>query len=71
MSNRPYAKARKWGWNDSDGTHTPGIGIFHGQNVLAHLDYNQARKFADRIHDLCDANGDTETPLPSLIPESE
>lgn len=70
MSRRPFIDARRWIWKDGD-TQTPGIGLMHGNRVRAHLTWSEARNLADRLHDLVDANGDPEQPLPTTTPESE
>lgn len=71
MTARPYLKPRRWTWKDADGSETPGLGLMRGQSVRAHLTWTEARTLADKIHDLCDANGDAEAPLPTLTPEAE
>lgn len=53
MKTRPHAQIRPWTWMDGDDK-TPGVGIFHGQNLMAHLSHEDARKAADIIHDICD-----------------
>ena len=58
---RPFAQVRHWTWKGRDGSSTPGIGIMRGQgSIVAHLSTAEARKFADRIHDLCDESEDQE-----------
>ncbi|GAA3681925.1 hypothetical protein GCM10023081_20020 [Arthrobacter ginkgonis] len=66
---RPYLKARTRTWRDKDSTATPGIALMRGPSVQAHLTYLEARTLADRIHDLCDAAGNPEEPLPTTSPE--
>lgn len=50
---RPYAKIRKWDWMDGDHK-TPGVGIFHGGKLMAHLKPDEARIWADHLHDISD-----------------
>jgi hypothetical protein len=52
---RPYVKVRRWEWRDADGIKTPGVGILRGQAVVAHLTPDEARRMADRLHDMADA----------------
>ncbi|GAA1109967.1 hypothetical protein [Arthrobacter flavus] len=68
---RPYIKARPWTWRDRDGNQTPGVALMHGGSVKAHLTPNEARALADRLHDLTDAAGNPEQPLPSTTAEQE
>lgn len=50
---RPHAQIRVWYW--MDGNHkTPGIGMFHGTAIFAHLTPTEARAMADKLHDLAD-----------------
>lgn len=51
---RPYLKPRNWAWKAPDGTGTPGVGLFHGQYLKAHLTPTEARKLADKLHDMAD-----------------
>jgi hypothetical protein len=51
---RPFATLRKWIWKDGDRTQIPGIGIFHGDRLRAHLTPDEARKMADNLHDMAD-----------------
>lgn len=53
MNTRPHAQIRAWTWMDGDAK-TPGVGIFHGRNLMAHLSPEDARTAADIIHDICD-----------------
>lgn len=57
---RPNLTAKRRVWLDADGTRTPGIGLMRGANVHAHLTPLEARKLADRLHDLADATGNPE-----------
>lgn len=68
---RPYVKARAYTWLDADGTATPGIALLQGRSVKAHLTPAEARTLADRIHDLTDAAGNPEEPLPTTEAEQE
>lgn len=69
--NRPYAQVKPWTWRDEIGS-TPGLGILRGKGgVIAHLSWAEARRFADRVHDLCDANNEIEPKLPTTIPDQE
>jgi len=68
---RPYVKARPYTWLAPDGSGTPGIGLFNGHHLKAHMTADEARTLADRIHDLVDAAGNPEQPLPTTDPESE
>lgn len=54
MTRRTYAYVRKWTWKHKDDTETPGIGIFQGRNLIAHLTPDEARAMADQLHDLAD-----------------
>lgn len=68
---RPHLTAQKRVWLDADGTRTPGIGLMRGANVHAHLTPLEARKLADRLHDLADAAGNPEPVLPTTEAERE
>lgn len=69
--NRPYLTTRYWEWRDEEGNATPGIGLFRGRSLHAHLTYEEARRAADRMHDLVDAAGNPEPPLPTTDAEQE
>ncbi|MFJ6453781.1 hypothetical protein [Paenarthrobacter sp. NPDC091669] len=56
--NRPHIRARKYAWKDKAGNETPGISLW-GRNLAAHLTYDEARRLADKLHDLVDANNPT------------
>ncbi|WP_426986546.1 hypothetical protein [Pseudarthrobacter sp. Y6] len=72
MTRRPKLSARPYVWKSKDGSGTPGVGLFQGGAVKAHLTPNEARTLADRIHDLTDAAGNPEPALETLPhPESE
>ena len=59
---RPRLEIVERPWKHPDGDQTPGIALMHGWSVKAHLDFEQARAFADRLHDLCDKADETEEP---------
>ncbi len=71
MSYRPYVKARPYTWLTPDGTGTPGVALMQGKTVRAHLTADEARNLADKLHDLTDAAGNPEQPLPTTHAESE
>lgn len=68
---RPRLKARQWTWKDRDGSQTPGVGIIGRRGLVGHLTPTEARTLADRIHDLLDADGNPEQPLPTTEAERE
>lgn len=51
---RPFVRLQPWQWRDADGTITPGVGIFRGNEIKAHLNPAEARKMADLLHDIAD-----------------
>lgn len=51
---RPFMKARYWTWRDYARTETPGIGLFSGNQIQAHLTPTEARDLADKLHDMAD-----------------
>lgn len=51
---RPKVKVRPRVWKNGDGTELPGVAIYGGAGLQAHLTPNQARAMADRLHDLAD-----------------
>jgi hypothetical protein len=64
---RPYLNAGDYVWNE-----TPGIALWDRSGTIqAHLTYAQARRMADRLHDLCDAAGNPEPELPATDAEQE
>lgn len=73
MTKRPGVKPKPWIWRDEQRNETPGIALNHrAKGLVAHLTYTEARTLADRLHDLCDANGDPEPQLPTAeAPEQE
>lgn len=58
---RPYATVRAWPWKSPGAPDVPGIGIFHGRKLQAHLTPTEARTMADLLHDLADRLDRTET----------
>ncbi|MDQ0824308.1 hypothetical protein QFZ60_000481 [Arthrobacter sp. B2I5] len=61
---RPKVYTRLWAWKDADRNETPGVGLFRGQDLQAHLTPGEARTLADKLHDLADraeANHQKET----------
>ncbi|MEW1986387.1 hypothetical protein [Pseudarthrobacter oxydans] len=68
---RPYLKPKLYTWKAEDKTETPGVALMNGTQIRAHMTYTEARTLADRIHDLCDANGTPEAPLPTTPAEQE
>lgn len=54
MTTRPYLKARPWTWKNQDGPKFPGIGLFRGDRIQAHMTPAEARATADLLHDLAD-----------------
>ena len=54
LDRRPKVKARAYYWRALDGTKTPGVGILQGGLVVAHYTADEARRMADRLHDLAD-----------------
>lgn len=51
---RPYVTPRAWVWHQGDDLRIPGIGLMRGPDIRAHLTPTEARKLADRLHDLAD-----------------
>lgn len=51
---RPKPTVRKRQWIDLDGSRTPGVAIMHAGKVLAHMNPDEARALADKLHDLAD-----------------
>ena len=51
---RAYAYVRPWTWKHEDRTETPGVGIFRGRDLIAHLTPDEARTMADQLHDQAD-----------------
>jgi hypothetical protein len=51
---RPRIQVRYWTWRSPDQTETPGIGLFNGNRIQAHLTADQARNLADKLHDFAD-----------------
>lgn len=71
-SKRVQPKPRPWIWKDEQRNETPGIALWHPKKgLIGHYTPTEARSLADRIHDLCDANGDPEPALPSTTAEQE
>ncbi|MFJ6355420.1 hypothetical protein [Pseudarthrobacter oxydans] len=68
---RPKLRPLPYTWKAENRTETPGLALMNGSQLRAHLTYAEARKLADKIHDLCDANGNPETPLPTTEAEQE
>ena len=63
---RPTVQTRAYAWRGKDRNETPGIALWQrGRGLVAHLTCPEGRTLADRLHDLCDANGDPEAPLPT------
>ncbi|WPU08083.1 hypothetical protein SMD14_13005 [Pseudarthrobacter oxydans] len=56
---RPYLVPRMWSWKDTERNTTPGIGLFRGQELKAHLTPDEARALADKLHDMADNLQDT------------
>ncbi|WP_207346416.1 hypothetical protein [Arthrobacter sp. E3] len=67
MTIRPYLKARPWTWKTQDGPQFPGIGLFRGDRLQAHMTPTEARTVADTLHDLADQI-DQETLIPGPKP---
>ena len=63
MTRRPQLKPRRWTWMDGDDP-TPGVALWGRKGLTAHMTYPEARRLADTLHDLCDANGNTSHPYP-------
>ncbi|WP_164202360.1 hypothetical protein [[Micrococcus luteus] ATCC 49442] len=51
---RPELNARYWTWKDQEQNETPGVGLFAGHFIKAHLTPAQARTLADKLHDMAD-----------------
>ncbi len=51
---RPKVYPRCWAWKDADRNETPGVGIFRGHSLQAHLTPTEARTLADKLHDMAD-----------------
>lgn len=57
MTRRPTINARYWTWKDRDQNETPGVGLFSGSFLKAHLTPTEARALADQLHDMADRIG--------------
>jgi hypothetical protein len=68
---RPYIKVRRYTWLEADGTGTPGVGLFQGNTIKAHLTPAEATRLADRLHDLTDAVCNPEPVLETTSAEQE
>lgn len=53
-THRPGLKPRFWVWRDLDRNETPGIALWGKNGLTAHLESEQARKLADKLHDMAD-----------------
>lgn len=62
MSNRPYLTPKLWEWRDGQGNATPGIALNYGSKLRAHMTPDEARAFADQLHDLADHIEESRTP---------
>ncbi|GAA1363032.1 hypothetical protein GCM10009596_23480 [Arthrobacter rhombi] len=72
MTRRPGVKPKPWTWRDEQRNETPGIALTNrAKGLVSHLTYPEARTLADQLHDLCDANGEPEHPLPATTAEQE
>jgi hypothetical protein len=58
----PFLKPRYWDWEDQSGNRAPGVGLFRGADLKAHLTPGQARALADKLHDMADRIESRETP---------
>lgn len=47
-------KARKYDFRIQDGSSRPLIALYAGTKAIGFMEYDTARHFVDRIHDLCD-----------------
>jgi len=54
LPRRPFIKVRYWTWRDHARNATPGVGIFTGNQIQAHLTPAEARNLADKLHDMAD-----------------
>jgi hypothetical protein len=56
MTRRPYiGRIRRFNWlNQHTGNYVPGIGLWHGQRLMAHLTPLEAKQLADRLVDLAE-----------------
>lgn len=56
MSTRPYiGKIRRFNWlSQHTGNHIPGIALWHGQRIIAHLTPVEAKQLADNLVDLAE-----------------
>ncbi|WP_425456047.1 DUF6907 domain-containing protein [Arthrobacter echini] len=60
--NRPYLYPKLWEWRDQQGNCTPGISLNYGKTLRAHMTPDEARAFADQLHDLADQLEERSTP---------
>lgn len=51
---RPQVYTRLWAWKDANRNETPGVAIFRGNDLQAHLTPTEARTLADKLHDMAD-----------------
>lgn len=51
---RPKVYARAWAWKDASRNETPGVALFRGNALQAHLTPTEARTLADTLHDMAD-----------------
>lgn len=71
MTRRPYLHVRRYTWREPPQPEEDGVALLNQYGVQAHLTWMEARTLADRLHDLADANGMPEEPLPSSAPDLE
>lgn len=48
---RPYLSPRFWSWKDQAGNETPGVGLFRGRYLQAHLTPTECFALADTLTD--------------------
>ncbi|MEV8148742.1 hypothetical protein AB0O52_11445 [Arthrobacter sp. NPDC080073] len=70
IAKRPRLRVRWWVWKDRERNETPGIGLFRGQDLQAHMTPEEARTMADTLHDMADhiEAATQATPTPTQTP---
>ena len=64
MTTRPYiGSIRRFNWlSRTTGNYIPGIGLWHGKQLMAHLTPTEAKQLADRLVDLAELIEEKEQP---------
>ncbi|MDE8668000.1 hypothetical protein PY310_05305 [Pseudarthrobacter sp. H3Y2-7] len=59
---RPGVTPRYYAWKDNCKADTRGIALWGKTGLIAHLTYTEARRLADKLHDMADRLEATEQP---------